>query len=848
MQATRRTTRFRTEAGRSTAVLGPTNTGKTHLAVERMLGHRSGIIGCPLRLLAREIYDRVAAARGAGQVALITGEERIVPERPRYYVCTVESMPLDIAVEFVAIDEIQLAADPERGHVFTDRLLNTRGLSETMFLGAATMAPLIRRLVPDAEFVSRPRFSKLSYAGSRKMTRLPGRSAIVAFSAAEVYQLAELLRRFRGGAAVVMGALSPRTRNAQVALYQAGEVDYLVATDAIGMGLNMNVDHVAFAGLSKFDGHQPRDLTAAEIAQIAGRAGRHARDGTFGTTLDVGPLEPEIIGAVENHMFAPVHRIYWRSARLDLSSVKSLIRSLETPPPHPELVRPREAEDLASLRALANMPDIAALAAGYDAVELLWDVCRVPDFRKTVADLHLRLLSSLYRHLRSSAGRLPEAWVGRLVDQLDRSDGDIDTLATRIAHIRTWNYIAHRPGWLEDRTALQARAREIEDKLSDALHERLTQRFVDRQTTLLTRRLKQKEALIAAVRRDGTVVVEGEEVGTLTGFDSLPDAAEAWRTGRALRAAVRQALEPEIRKRAGALATAPADAISLDDAGTLSWNGAPVARLARGTDIASPAVRLIAGELVAPSARQRIEARLMAWLRGHLTTVLAPLHLAHEAVLSGPARGLVYQVTEALGTVPRAAVAEQLQALDGEDRKQLARRGVRLGREAVFLAPMLKPPQMAMRALLWCLHHDQPVAVPEPGRVSLAVETDLADGYYAAIGYRRLGPRALRVDMLERLAAELRKRARKGRFAVDAALLNLAGCTGEDFDGIARALGYRSARSGDGQEILYAAPQRRRPRQHQNTKQKNRRKTAHQANSPFAALRALTRDKTGDRT
>jgi ATP-dependent RNA helicase SUPV3L1/SUV3 len=632
-------------------------------------------------------------------------------------------------------------------------------------------------------------------------------------------------------------------------LYQAGEVDYLVATDAVGMGLNMNVDHVAFAGLSKFDGREPRDLRPAEIAQIAGRAGRHARDGTFGTTLDVGPLDPEIIGAVENHMFEPVHRIYWRNGRLDLSSVKSLIRALETPPPHPELVRPRDAEDLASLRALANMPEIAALATGYDAVELLWDVCRVPDFRKTVADLHLRLLSALYRHLMAPAGHLPEAWVGRLVDQLDRTDGDIDTLATRIAHIRTWNYIAHRPSWVEDRPALQERARNIEDRLSDALHERLTQRFVDRQTTLLTRRLKQNEALIAAVKRDGTVVVEGEEVGTLTGFDFLPDDAEAWRTGRALRAAVRQALEPEIRKRAGALATAPAEALLLDPAGTVYWREAPVARLVRGDTLIAPTVLVGAGELVSPSVRQRIEARLTAWLRGHLTTVLAPLHMARDAALTGSARGLMYQVTEALGTVPRAAVADQLEAIDADDRKQLARLGLRLGRETVFLSPMLKPPQMAMRALLWCLHNERTVAVPEPGRVSLSVERDLPDQYYSAIGYRRLGPRALRVDMLERLSAELRKRARKGPFAVDAALLNLAGCSGEDFDGIVRALGYRPAHPDTDKEILYAAPKRRRrPHRPQSDDRKRRQSDARHASSPFAALRALTQPKTGDRT
>ena len=838
MQAARRINRPRTETGRLTAVLGPTNTGKTHLAVERMLGHRTGMIGFPLRLLAREIYDRVAAARGTGQVALITGEERIVPDRPRYYICTVESMPLDLAVEFLAIDEVQLAGDAERGHVFTDRLLNARGLSETMFLGADTMAPLIRRLVPDAEFVGRPRFSKLTSTGPRKITRLPARSVVVAFSAVEVYQLAELLRRFRGGAAVVMGALSPRTRNAQVALYQAGEVDYLVATDAIGMGLNMNVDHVAFAGLSKFDGRAPRDLTAAEIAQIAGRAGRHARDGTFGTTLDAGHMDPQLVFAVEGHSFAPVQKLYWRNTRLDLGTVKGLIHSLEMPPPHDDLVRPREAEDLASLRAMAQMPAIQAAAVGYDAVSLLWDVCRIPDFRKTVADVHIRLLAAIYGHLAIS-GALPEAWVGRLVDQLDRSDGDIDTLAARIAHIRTWNYIAQRPDWVADRQGLADRAGAIEDQLSDALHDRLTHRFVDRRTTILTRRMRQQGSLIAAVKRTGEVVVEGEYVGTMTGFDFLPDDAQSWRTGRGLRAAVRAALEPEVRRKAGALATAPAEAINLDASGTLHWQDAPVARLVRGDTLLGPSIRPLIGDLVPSAARLRIERRLQAWLRGHMMTVLAPLYGALEAPLSGAARGLAYQLGETLGSVPRRAVGELVNSLSGSDRKALARLGIRLGRESIFSMPMLKPEQIWLRALLWCIWDDRTVVLPDGGRVSLASDDALPGGYYRTIGYRRLGPRALRVDMLERLTADLRRRARAGPFAIDATLLNIAGCTGEDFAGVIRALGYRPAKSGDGATVLYAAPNRRRDR----PRRSDRTSREQQATSPFAALTILKRDQ-----
>ncbi|MEE1544986.1 MAG: helicase-related protein, partial [Alphaproteobacteria bacterium] len=474
------------------------------------------------------------------------------------------------------------------------------------------------RLVSGLEFINRPRFSTLSHTGAHKIMRLPRRSAVVAFSVSEVYRIAELLRRFRGGAAVVMGALSPRTRNAQVALYQAGEVDYLVATDAIGMGLNLALDHVAFAGARKYDGREARELNPAEVAQIAGRAGRHTRHGTFGTTLNAPAFEPEVVSAVEDHLFKPVRTLFWRNADLDLSSLPALLRSLEAPPPVRELMRPRETEDVASLRALAALPDIAAMASGHDAVSLLWDVCRIPDFRKTMADAHFQLLATIFRHLMSGEGLLPKAWVERMVDQLDRSEGDIDGLATRIAHVRTWNYIAQRPRWVADPRALRERARAIEDKLSDALHERLTQRFVDRKTTRLTRRMRESGSLIAAITRSGEVVVEGEYVGRLLGFDLVPDDAETWREGRALRAAVRSALAPEIRKRAGSLVSDEDEAFTLATDGTVSWRDSPVARLARGAQSLSPGLKLLVGDLVEDASRRRVEQRLSTWLAGHI--------------------------------------------------------------------------------------------------------------------------------------------------------------------------------------------------------------------------------------
>src|SRR5712692_550281 len=486
-------------APRLVAVLGPTNTGKTHLAIERMLDHQSGMIGFPLRLLARENYDRVVRVKGARAVALITGEEKIVPPNPAYFVCTVESMPLDRLVDFLAVDEIQLCADPERGHVFTSRLLHARGLHETMLLGADTIRPLLRRLVPEAEYISRPRFSTLSHTGARKVTRLPARSAIVAFAAADVFALAELVRRQRGGTAVVLGALSPRARNAQVGLFQSGEVDYLVATDAIGMGLNMDVDHVAFARLAKFDGRGPRRLTAAEIAQIAGRAGRHMSAGTFGTTAELEPLDPEIVEAVETHRFDPLEQIYWRNARLEFASIGALLRSLDRRPPLRGLVQAREADDQLALRALAGMADIAAAARNPARVRLLWEVCQIPDFRKVMSETHARLLAQIFRHLSGPAERLPADWVAKSVARLDRGDGDIDTLMARIAHIRTWTYIAHRPDWLAEAAHWQERARAIEDKLSDSLHHRITQLFVDRRSAFLVKQLATDKDLLASV-------------------------------------------------------------------------------------------------------------------------------------------------------------------------------------------------------------------------------------------------------------------------------------------------------------------------------------------------------------
>ena len=817
-----------TPAARVLAVLGPTNTGKTHLAIERMLGHRTGMIGFPLRLLARENYDRVVGLKGARAVALITGEEKIVPPHPAYWVCTVESMPLDLAVDFLAVDEIQLCGDAERGHVFTNRLLHARGASETMFLGAETIRPLLKRLVPEAEYVSRPRFSTLSYTGAKKITRLPPRSAVVAFAVADVFALAELMRRQRGGTAVVMGALSPRARNAQVGLFQSGEVDYLVATDAIGMGLNMDLDHVAFARLAKFDGRGPRRLAPAEIAQIAGRAGRHMSDGTFGTTGELPGIDEEIVEAVENHRFDPLPRLYWRNARLDYRSVGGLLKSLEEKPHHPGLIPAREADDHLALAALAKLPDIAAAATNPAAVRLLWEVCQIPDFRKIMSDTHARFLASIYRHLIGRSGRLPIDFVASQMSRLDRNDGDIDTLMTRIAHIRTWTYIAHRSDWLTDATTWQEKARAIEDHLSDALHDRITQRFVDRRSAFLVKQLSSSRELLASVSRAGEVKVEGHPVGRLDGFRFVPDAVPNTEASKTLLAAANRVLRGEIEARVGELAAAPDDEFALAPDGKLLWRGGVVGRLIAGENALDPQIEVFTGHSLDSVLRETIRRRLVSFWGMEKRRRLAPLVRLRHAEFDGAARGLVYQLCEALGVLPASAVAAQCAALIGKDRKLLAKHGVRLGTETVYLDGMLKRDAMAGAALLWSIHN-QLDAPKLPGGVAAPRDRGISNDAYRAIGYCVLGPRILRVDKVEGLAAAVRRLARQGAFGVTPELLGLASASRHDFAAMLADLGYRAVHDENGVTFHARAAKKRIPATDRL-----------RADSPFAKLAALT--------
>jgi ATP-dependent RNA helicase SUPV3L1/SUV3 len=799
-----------------TAVLGPTNTGKTHLAIERMLGHSSGIIGLPLRLLAREVYNKIAGRAGVDSVALITGEEKIKPKSPRFWVSTVEAMPRDLDVSFLAVDEIQIAADLERGHVFTDRILNRRGRDETLLLGAATMRPIIERLLPGASIITRPRLSRLEFAGDRKITRQPRRTAIVAFSADEVYAIAELIRRQHGGAAVVLGSLSPRTRNAQVEMFQNGDVDYLVATDAVGMGLNLDVDHVAFASDRKYDGYQFRRLNPAEFAQIAGRAGRATRDGTFGTTGRCAPFEPELVNALQNHAFDTVKVLQWRNAKLDFSSLGALQVSLALPPGHDALTRAPIAEDMRVFDHAARDSDVRDMAHGAVHVERLWDACQIPDYRKLSPAAHAELVTTLFSFLMQK-GRIPDAWFAAQVDQTDNATGDIDTLSGRIAQIRTWTFVANRPDWLADPEHWQGITREVENKLSDALHERLTERFVDRRTSVLMRRLRENSVLNTEIGKTGEVTVEGHVIGRLDGFTFAPDAAEAGSDAKALQATAQKALAGEIDARAEKLGAAPDDQFLLTSDGTIRWTGDAVAKLVAADDALHPRLRVIADERLNGASRDKVQARLDLWLKTHIEKLLAALFEISKAEdVTGIARGIAFQLVEALGVLERAKIANEMKDLDQPSRASLRKYGVRFGAYHIYFPALLKPAARSLASLLWALKQDVDLSVlsgaqhlASSGRTSFPVDKQLARDAYRVLGYRQCGERAVRVDILERLADLIRPAlawrttspgekpsgAFDGRgFVVTQAMTSLTGSAGEDFASILRALGYRMDR------------------------------------------------------
>jgi len=786
--------------GRVTAVLGPTNTGKTHFAIERMLAHKSGMIGLPLRLLAREVYDKVVRLKGERQAALITGEEKIVPPDARYFVCTVEAMPLGLGTAFLAIDEIQLCADPERGHVFTDRLLHARGEEETLFMGADTMRGIIQKFVPRTYFLSRARFSDLAYTGQKKLTRLPRRSAVVGFSAEDVYGIAELIRRQRGGAAVVLGALSPRTRNAQVELYQNGDVDFLVATDAIGMGINMDVDHVAFAAMEKFDGAGTRPLRPEEIGQIAGRAGRHMNDGTFGVTADAEPFDEEIVSRVQGHRYDPVRVLQWRNSALDFHSLEGLIASLDEMPPMRGLMKARPASDLIALRHLSHMADVRELTRARAGVRKLWDVCQIPDFRKLSSDEHAKLVHTIFLFLMSDEGVLPDDWLARQIERVDVTEGDVATLSGRLAQIRTWTYAAHRPGWTRDGDHWQGVARAVEDRLSDALHEQLTQRFIDRRTSVLMKRMREDDILDLKLDDSGGVIISGEAVGKLDGFRFAPDPRAEGVHGKTLRAAAVKGLEGEFFARANRLAASEDNAFTLSEHGRIWWDGAIVAQLSAGATPLSPTVDLVVDENLKPELREAMQTRLDTWTTKRVADRLQPLLALQAAIdvkagtqgaLPGFARAVAHRLIEHFGSLDRVLI--DLPDNLGPHIRALKTFGVWIGKRTVYLPKLLRPEAASLLGLLWGvwqkLEHIPPH--PQPGLTSFEVDAAPYD-FLAACGFRVVAKRAIRFDMLERLEEELDKAATSGATAdvLMPKLVSLLGCGNDEMKEILSTLGW----------------------------------------------------------
>ena len=771
------------------ALLGPTNTGKTHRAIERMLEHSSGMIGLPLRLLAREVYDRVTTVVGEGIVALVTGEEKRIPRNPRYWICTVEAMPLQVPVDFIAVDEIQLAAHPQRGHVFTARLLAARGRHETWILGSETMRPLVRALLPEVAVERHPRYSKLTGLGSTSIGRLPPRSAVVAFSVQNVYALAERLQRRRGGTAVVLGALSPRARNAQVALYQSGEVDYLVATDAIGMGLNLDLCHVGFSELRKFDGRRERQLETTEIAQIAGRAGRYRRDGTFSTLAPLPALSPRLTRAIENHRFAPIQSLYWRNDALDCDNLESLIASLQRAVPHPALKTVSHAPDYEVLVHLVRHMEVRSTASSPDRVALLWAVCQIPDYRQLMFEAHAELARKVFMALASPQSRLNDDWLASEIDPLDSARGDIDTLMRRISFVRTWNYVTHQTEWTRNPAEWQARTLAIEERLSDALHERLVERFVN-----------QSKRTFGLSDRGKTSERNAIADGPFAQLIGLRDAM-AGDEGTNLADWVEQ------------LVAAPHESFLLSQTGQISHRGETIARLQAGNNRLQPLINFLLAAEVGAGARSRIERRLSAWTRDLIRQSFQAIDAEELKLQPAPIRGLVYQLEQNLGAVRVDQIREQLSLLSEGNRSALGSAGIVIGELYVFLRRSLQPESIVARFAL-CRAFEPSTNFPDlpaPECTSIALNSDISPSVYTLLGFPILGLRAVRCDVIEQTLARLAQLGEGGPFEPPELLHTWLGCSVSEALAGCRALGFMATADG---RLLRRRKRRRRRRSH----------------------------------
>jgi len=782
-----------------TAVLGPTNTGKTFLAIETLLSFNSGMIGFPLRLLAREVYDKVIKKCDPSSVALITGEEKIIPSNAKYYLCTVESMPIDKKLEFVAIDEIQMCNDHERGHIFTDRLLNLRGEKQTMFMGSHTMKDILSNLNDKIEFVNKERYSKLSYSGHKKISRIERKSAIVAFSTEDVYAIAELLRRQKGGCAIVMGSLSPKTRNSQVSLYQSGDVDYLVATDAIGMGINMDLNSVYFSNLKKFDGKKLRKLNLAEIGQIAGRAGRYMNDGNFGITGEVQNINPEEIELVENHKFETINKIFWRNSELDFKNTNSLISSLEEKPRKDWLKRINECEDEKVLKYLINNDSEITVKKDGKNLRLLWECCQIPDFVKKSYGKHLEIVKKVYLFLSKNNGKIPNSYFKEQLKPLDKIEGNVDSISNRIANVRIWSYVANKSNWVQNNDYWIERTKHLEDKLSDRLHEELTKTFIDKRASVLARGLKQDIAFKTEIIDNKKVLINDQFIGNLNGLklelDLKIDALDA--DIKSLKKASRQTVMPEILNRINQIINTNLIEIKKDF--KIYWNNFPIAKLQKGKDYLSPEIELIMDDMIEVKESNRLKSFLEKWIKNKIDTELESLiKLKYLKDNNSEIRALAYNLYENNGVVKREKVKIILDKLGQDERKILRTAGVKFGRYHIFLYKLFKPSSVSLRIMLWKNFYQKYYNLNPPvfGLNFFENKNSSNKDFMLLCGFENFEKIFVRIDILERLFIMILNSDKKNpgnqkEIKLMPEMLNLLGCNKENFIKLLKLMNYK---------------------------------------------------------
>ena len=783
---------------RITAVLGPTNTGKTHLAVETMLEYKSGIIGFPLRLLAREIFDKCVRRIGSEKVALITGEEKIIPRTPKYYICTVESMPHDISVDFVAVDEIQMCIDYERGHIFTDRLLNSRGEKLTMFLGSHTMKHIISSLDDEVEFVSRERYSKLTYSGYKKISRLSPKTALIAFSVDEVYAIGELVRRQKGGAAIIMGSLSPKTRNAQVELYQSGDANFLVATDAIGMGINMDINNVSFSNLKKFDGKKTRRLNLSEISQIAGRAGRHTNDGSFGITGQCENLSANEIEKIEKHELSRINVIYWRNSELNFDSLEKLNRSLEKKPNSELFKRIADCEDEKILKLLTKSNNKIEINNAKDVIKILWECCQIPDFSKKAYGNHIEVVKKVFAFLNSKTGKVSNDYMKTQLKHLDIYEGNIDTIANRISNVRTWSYVANKKNWADNSDYWIERTKYIEDKLSDKLHEELTKSFVDKRISILSRSLKQDIILGTEIKNENEVIIDNQYMGQLKGLKlELDLKSGSLKTDiKSLKKAARQAISPELIRRVGKIVES--EVLSFNDDYKICWKDHPIAYLTPGKNYLNPKLELLVDDAIDQESKEKLKNNLEGKLQKLITSELSDLVKLSEAKFQNNyVRALCYQLFENNGVMKREIIDKMVKNISKEDRANLRKAGVKIGRYHIFLPKMLKPNAVDLRVKLWKLHfpNDQKYIIPKSGLNFLKDETKKNKKFLLICGFENFNKFYIRVDILERFFLKIMENTKDGMFKIDSDMMNLIGCSKENFLKLLDLMQYKSRKN-----------------------------------------------------